>query len=180
MIENIWNTFHAQLLGFISSKVGNQDCSEDILQDVFVKVIKNIHTLSDDQKLQPWLYQICRHSIIDYYRAKPSHPQANDQATLDALMADTETHEQQAQLSRCLHTLINALPENVSALLRDSELEQIKQKDMAHKHQLSLAATKSRILRGRALLKKKLMACCEFEFSEQGPQANCQNQCGCQ
>jgi len=53
MIETIWNTFHAQLLGFISSKVGNKDASEDILQDVFVKVIKNIHALSDEQKLQP-------------------------------------------------------------------------------------------------------------------------------
>ncbi len=180
MIENIWNTFHGQLLGFITSKVGNKDCSEDILQDVFIKVIKNIHTLSDEQKLQPWLYQICRHSIIDYYRASPSNTQASDQTTLDALIADNESHEQQAQLSRCLHTLIDALPENVSALLIDSELEQIKQKDMAQKHQLSLAATKSRILRGRALLKKKLMACCEFEFNEHGPQPDCQNECGCQ
>ena len=180
MIENIWNTFHAQLLGFITSKVGDKDQAEDILQDVFIKVIKNIHGLSDAQKLQPWLYQICRHSIIDYYRTQATTPQASEQADLDALIANQAHHEQGAQLSRCLRTLISDLPENVSALLLDSELEQIKQKDMAQKHQLSLAATKSRILRGRALLKKKLMACCEFEFNEHGPQADCQNQCGCQ
>ena len=70
MIENIWKQFHQQLLGFIASKVNDQAMAEDILQDVFIKVLNNIDSLSAADKLQPWLYQICRHAIIDYYRSK--------------------------------------------------------------------------------------------------------------
>lgn len=176
MIEKIWQTFHQQLLGFILGKVNNKACAEDILQDVFIKVIKNIDQLQDEEKLQSWLYQICRHSIIDYYRKKPV---AGNSDMLDSLIADSENHQQQAQLSRCISTLINQLPDNVSGILADSELEQIKQKDIAQKFELSLSATKSRIQRGRSLLKNKLTACCEFEFSEKGPEAQCNNQCGC-
>lgn len=176
MIEKIWHKFHQQLLAFIISKVTDKACAEDILQDVFIKVIKSIQQLQDDEKLQSWLYQICRHSIIDYYRNKPM-PANNE--ILDSLIAEDENHQQQAQLSRCILTLINQLPDDMSQILVDSELEQNKQKDIAQKYRLTLPATKSRIQRGRILLKKKLMACCEFEFNEDGPEAQCNNQCGC-
>ena len=188
MIETIWLTFHKQLLAFIISQVQDKDSSEDILQDVFIKVMGNLNQLTDQQKLQPWLYQICRHAIIDFYRARSRAPSQLEQATLDALVSEEKTHDNQAQLNQCLATLINDLPDNVSAILKDSELEQMKQKDLAQKYNLSLSATKSRILRGRALLKKKLSACCDFQFwnefgsdfGENSPLAHCQNQCGCE
>ena len=180
MIESIWNTFHRQLLNFILSKVQNKAHAEDILQDVFVKVMKSIESLADEQKLQSWLYQICRYAIIDFYRSKNKNGQQVTQETLNALISEEENHEQQAQVSRCLIILINELPQSVSELLIDSEIEQLKQKDIAQKYNISLSATKSRILRGRDLLKKKLSACCEFEFNEHGPEANCANSCGCQ
>ncbi|MEH6343587.1 MAG: sigma-70 family RNA polymerase sigma factor [Bermanella sp.] len=179
MIESIWNTFHHQLLNFIISKVQNKTHAEDILQDVFVKVMKNIETLADEQKLQSWLYQICRYAIIDFYRSKDKNGQQISQETLDTLISEEENHEQQAQISRCLIILINELPQRVSELLIDSEIEQLKQKDIAQKYKITLSATKSRILRGRDLLKKKLSNCCQFEFNENGAQATCINHCGC-
>ncbi len=179
MIEDIWNTFHHQLLAFISRKVSDKHQAEDILQDVFIKVIGNIHLLNDKQKLQSWLYQICRHSIIDYYRISKHALHSSEQDILDALVADTENHELQIHINQCLLTLINELPESVRALLLDSEFEHIKQKQLAQKYKLTLAATKSRILRGRKLLKKKLTACCHFKFTEHGPEATCHNTCDC-
>lgn len=180
MIETIWLTFHKKLLAFIISQVQDKDHAEDILQEVFIKVINNLNKLSDQQKLQPWLYQICRHAIIDFYRAGKHAPSQLEQETLDALVSEDKDTDHGHQINQCLAILINDLPENVSALLKDSELEQMKQKDLAQKYQLSLPATKSRILRGRNLLKKKLSACCDFEFSENGPLAHCRNRCGCE
>ncbi len=180
MIETIWLTFHKQLLAFIRSQVHDQDNAEDILQNVFIKVINNLNQLTDQQKLQSWLYQICRHAIIDFYRVSKRAPSQLEQDTLDALVSENEDKDHLIQLNRCVAILINDLPDNVSALLNDSELEQIKQKDLAHKYNLSLPATKARILRGRQLLKKKLSACCDFEFSENGPLSHCRNKCGCE
>ncbi|WOH37044.1 RNA polymerase sigma factor SigZ [Thalassotalea fonticola] len=177
MIETIWKTFHQQLFNFINSKVNDPATAEDILQEVFIKVHKNIENLTSKDKLQPWLYQICRNTIIDFYRVKKLDTNSED---LELIADEQQDESDQVQLSRCIRTLISDLPDGISSILFDSELQQVKQQNIADKHQLSLAAVKSRIKRGRVQLRNKLQACCDFEFKESGPEADCKNNCGCE
>lgn len=177
MIETIWKTFHKQLFNFINGKVNDPATAEDILQEVFIKVHKNIENLTSKDKLQPWLYQICRHTIIDFYRVKKLDTSSEG---LDLIVAEQQLENDQEQLNRCIRTLISDLPDDISSILFDSELQQSKQQNIADKHQLSLAAVKSRIKRGRVQLRSKLQACCDFEFKESGPEADCKNNCGCE
>ncbi|PCI53555.1 MAG: RNA polymerase subunit sigma [Methylophilaceae bacterium] len=177
MIELIWKEFHQKLLQFILAKVGDAAIAEDILQEVFIQVVKNINSLKDKAKLQAWLYQICRNKIIDYYRIKKLDTVSIDSAeTAD----DKEAPQEAAQLDSCIRILISDLPASVSAIMQASELDEIKQKDIAINEGLSLPAVKSRIRRGRVLLKKKLLACCSIEFTENGTDAICKSQCGCE
>jgi len=46
----------------------NAAATDDILQDVFVKVFKNIHTYSADYALSTWLHKITLNTIIDHKR----------------------------------------------------------------------------------------------------------------
>ncbi|WNC69212.1 RNA polymerase sigma factor SigZ [Thalassotalea nanhaiensis] len=177
MIETIWKNFHQQLFNFINSKVNDPATAEDILQEVFIKVHKNIENLSSTDKLQSWLYQICRHAIIDYYRVK--RLDTTDE-NLELIIAPQQDNNDQEQLNRCIRALIADLPDKVSDILIESELKQSKQQAIADKHELSLAAVKSRIKRGREQLRTKLQACCDFEFKEHGPEADCKNNCGCE
>jgi len=48
--EKIWKDFKSELLGFILSKVKNVQLSEDILQDVFVKIHLNLAYLKSEDK----------------------------------------------------------------------------------------------------------------------------------
>ncbi|KGJ90627.1 RNA polymerase sigma factor SigZ [Thalassotalea sp. ND16A] len=177
MIESIWNNFHQQLFNFIQSKVNDHALAEDILQNVFIKVHSNIDSLTSADKLQSWLYQICRNAIIDYYRQKRLDISDDDP---DMFIAENQNAYDRQQLNRCLRILIADLPENSRDILIDSELEQVQQKTIAKNNGLSLASVKSRIQRGRVQLKHKLQACCDFEFKEGGPELNCKNQCGCE
>lgn len=176
MIEQIWTEFHQQLLRFIITKVRDTSIAEDILQEVFIQVISKIDNLKDQAKLSPWLYQICRNKIIDYYRNNKL-----DTVSIDLYdTPDTKlTHEEASGLDRCIRILISDLPTNVSSILLKSELENIKQKDIAKNRNISLPALKSRLRRGRFLLKKKLLACCTIKFTENGVDATCKNKCGC-
>ena len=56
--------------------VKDQDVAEDLLQDVFVKVI---HTLNSDKyneegKFQPWLLRIAHNLAIDHFRKAKRYP----------------------------------------------------------------------------------------------------------
>lgn len=66
----IWKDFNGELLGFIKARVNNPDTSQDILQEVFIKIHQSSSQLSSEDKLASWVYQITRNTIIDYYRAK--------------------------------------------------------------------------------------------------------------
>ncbi|MFW5425774.1 MAG: RNA polymerase sigma factor SigZ [Methylophagaceae bacterium] len=176
MIEKIWNNFHSQLLVFITSKMHDSALAEDILQEVFIKVQKNINQLNENDKLKSWLYQICNRTIIDFYRSRETGDHTDD---VEKLIATEENYQDLEQINRCIRILIDDLPENIRTILIASELELEKQQVIADRHHLSLPAVKSRIARGRKKLKNKLQACCDFEFNENGPKAHCKSYCGC-
>ena len=49
-IETIWKEYHHKLFGFIRKRVDDKFIAEDILQDVFMKILKKIDTLREDSK----------------------------------------------------------------------------------------------------------------------------------
>ena len=56
--------------------VKDQDVAEDLLQDVFVKVVQTIHSdrYNEEGKFQPWLMRIAHNLAIDYFRKAKRYP----------------------------------------------------------------------------------------------------------
>ena len=68
-----WQVHRDALYRFVLQRVRDQASAEDIVQEVLVKAYTRQGTLKEPSKLRPWLYQITRNAIIDYYRLqKPS------------------------------------------------------------------------------------------------------------
>jgi RNA polymerase sigma-70 factor, ECF subfamily len=59
---------------FIYKNVGNQEAAEDITQEVFVKIWKNIKKFNQNKDFKPWIFQIAKYASIDYLRKKKSIP----------------------------------------------------------------------------------------------------------
>lgn len=153
MIESIWNQYRSALLGFIKKRVDNA-YAEDILQNVFVKVISKIDSLDDSAKIESWLYQITRNAVVDFYRSRKTAtpPDWYDEE-------DIENPDIQ-ELCNCLVPLINTLPEKYRTVLLLSEVKRKPQQNVADSLSISLTAAKSRILRGRDMLKGVILGCC--------------------
>src|SRR5436305_15257847 len=66
--EKVWEEFHPKLKQFVLRRIPDEQSSEDVLQDVFLKIHARIDTLRDEEKLQSWIYQITRNAIADHYR----------------------------------------------------------------------------------------------------------------
>jgi len=177
MISKIWHDFNQQLLVFIKNKVNDQDIAEDILQDTFIKVQKNIATLHEPNKLTSWLYQICRNVIIDYYRKQSLNIEDID---VSELINEVNDEADRTYLNTCINLLINDIDELYRDILIAYEINSLKQKDIAKQFNLSLPAVKSRIKRGRLQLKEKLIYCCEFNFNETYITHECKTKCACE
>ena len=71
------------------------------------------------------------------------------------------------ELSFCLEPMIQELPDKYRHAIQLSELENKTQQEVAEQEGISLSGAKSRVQRGRALLKDILEDCCQFELNQQ-------------
>ena len=160
-LNSVWQNFSDHLLHFIRTKVKQEEDAQDILQDVFVKVGDRLSSLKEEEKLQAWLFQITRNTITDYYRNKQKNQ-------LDLTHFQLEEAPVDAALVNCIRNLIKRLPEKYRVVLELSEIEQISQKELAVRLNLSYSGTKSRVQRGREKLKELLLQCCDVEHDKYG------------
>ena len=163
--EQIWRQYHEGMHGFILSRVGDEAACDDILQEVFIRVHTRIGSLKDDGKIRSWIYRIARNAIVDHYRS-----QKNMSALPDGLAAaeDDATDRARGEIESWLVPMIQSLPEPYRQALVLSEIDGLTQKEVAQRQNLSLSGAKSRIQRGRVMLKKLLVDCCRFEFDHRG------------
>lgn len=58
------------IYGFIFKNVGNTAAAEDITQEVFIKIWKNLKKFDQKKDFKPWIFQIAKNASIDYLRKK--------------------------------------------------------------------------------------------------------------
>jgi RNA polymerase sigma-70 factor (ECF subfamily) len=172
--EAIWYQLHDDLRQFISSRVVDGD-AEDILQDVFLKIHAQIGTVRDEQKLVSWAYQITRNAIADYYRSQQPYIALPETLAVDE---DNDT-DLSTEFAPCLQPMIDDLPDKYREALLLTEYEGLTLQNAADTLKLSLSGAKSRVQRGRELLKRSLLQCCHFEFDRRGRMIDYYPYCNC-
>lgn len=165
MLENIWKEHHDQLLAFIKKRIKNDDLAEDILQDVFVKILLKIDTLKDQSKLKSWIYQLTRNAIYDHFRGSRS---VADVENLNLEPDDDNLPQAMQEATGWIGFYVHALPETYREALILYELEGKSQKEIAEKLNISYVNARSRVQRGRQILKKNLTDCCVFNVDSYG------------
>jgi RNA polymerase sigma-70 factor, ECF subfamily len=167
-VAGIFTQFHQSLLAFIKSKINSRDDAEDILQNVFIKISAHVNSLSDEHKLQSWIYTITRNAIIDYYRKNAARRNVEVLTEIDENTIAEVDLDSTKGLDECVSSMIKLLPEEYRDIIIDAELNGIKQKDLAEKYGMAYPSLRSRVQRGRERLKQLFYNCCYIETDSLG------------
>lgn len=133
---------------------------EDILQETFIKVYKNLNAFDDDLAFSTWIYHICRNTVIDSIRKKSSRPKTIGLDTEDFshLFQDpeniTHTIDIKNQL-RKISAIIESLPLIYREVLILKFLEEKSYEEIMDIVEKPKGTVASLINRGRKLLKEK-------------------------
>lgn len=161
----IWQMYRAELLRFALKRVRDKAIAEDIVHDVFIKAYTRRKDLKDPGKLRPWLYQIARNALVDYYRSQRSLEQLPEDLIGEEGAGDNHAEQ---ELARCLLPLLDELPAGYRHALALAEFEGLTQQEIASREKLSLSGAKSRVQRARKMLHKILLRCCRVEMDRRG------------
>lgn len=67
-IDEIYRHYYLDVYKFIICYSGNQNDSEDMTQEVFIRVLKNLSKYNYSASLKTWIFSIAKHVAIDHYR----------------------------------------------------------------------------------------------------------------
>jgi RNA polymerase sigma-70 factor (ECF subfamily) len=178
-IEDLWQRVHDSLRAFIAKRVNDEAQVEDILQEVFLRVHRQIGNLRDPRRVVSWVYQVTRNAIIDYYR-KPGRERefpAGLGSDIEGLgmtriVSDHNHHgnadELRTELAGCLRPMIERLSKDYRDAITLVELDGLTQQAAAKRMGISLSGMKSRVQRGRTQLKHLLDECCLVQLDRRG------------
>ncbi|WP_106794170.1 RNA polymerase sigma factor SigZ [Aquimarina sp. Aq78] len=162
-IIHVWNDMNDRLINFVNGKVNDSEITKDIVQDVFLKVFTKFDTLKNKEKLVSWIYQITRNEIISHFRKIKYNRTSKDFET-----SETSNETLTSELIDCLSPFINSLPEKYKQAIVLADIENVSQKDIAERLNISYSGAKSRVQRGREMLKETYEECCTISTDVYG------------
>jgi RNA polymerase sigma-70 factor (ECF subfamily) len=163
-ISDAWQAYEAELRRFLRHRAGDDATADDVLQELFVRALRQPDGLCGVANRRAWLYQAARNLLIDRQRvAKDNVPLPDD------LVADPEEPLLPVYaLSQCLPRVMAELaPEDREAITR-CDFEGLTQQAYAERAGLTLPAAKARLRRARQRLRARLVESCQVRFDETG------------
>ncbi|MBP3040471.1 sigma-70 family RNA polymerase sigma factor [Bacillaceae bacterium Marseille-Q3522] len=106
-IQLVWSEYHEPVKRFVAKRTNDHADVEDIVQNVFIKIHDHISDLKDEKKIKPWIYQITRSSIADYYRRKKQAEEFTEQLTT---FAENSEQDYSQEVISCFQDVIHQLP----------------------------------------------------------------------
>ena len=172
-VSSLWSDYKSGLEFYILKKVKDKDIANDLSHEVLMKIYNSCCSDNEIKNVRSWMFQIAHNTTIDYLKTKNKF---TSEVPEKLETSENNTYE---EAEKWVKPLIDLLPEKYAVPLLLSDIEDLKQADVAKKLNLSLTATKSRIQRARKLLKEKIIECSNLETNTSGNLLSIEIKPGC-
>ena len=185
--NEVYEEFEPKILHYIARMTGIYE-AEDITQEVFQKVSIALEGFKGESKLSTWIYKIATNTALDNLRSPSSKRivrqkqifEDEEENNLEPEAQDIWSGEKSAsieqgyvkdEMNNCIRNHIEDLQPDFRAVILLSEMEGLKNKEIAEVLGITLDTVKIRLHRGRGILKKELDSDCNFYRNEKNEPA---------
>src|SRR5512141_914804 len=158
-----WHQHEAELRGWLRQRLGNSADAEDLLQDVFLKAMRQGERFCAIVDARAWLYEVARNALADRLRlARNTVELPEDLSVGDEAVAAVDG------LAACLPRVLSELGPEDREVITLCDLEGLPQEEYARRKGLSLPGAKSRVQRARKRLRERLTEMCQVSLDAAG------------
>ncbi|MGH9814971.1 MAG: RNA polymerase sigma factor [Candidatus Acidiferrales bacterium] len=147
----LFDRYQSPLFNFYVKLTGNRMLSEDLVQEVFLRILKYRRSYRPGSPFKAWMYRIARNARLDHARKQAP------QTEFEPEMAPAVTpHDpaQQRQESALLHRALMQIPEEKREILILSRLQELKYDEIAELLGCEVGTVKVRVHRALQDLKQ--------------------------
>lgn len=159
-----WRAHESELRGYLMHRLGDADAADDLLQETFLKAMRQGARFEAIRDPRAWLFHVARNALVDRARLGKHEVELPDQLAAP-VHAEREPVD---ELDACLLRNLAEMPADDRQIIEQCDLQGVKQLAFAHAHGLTLPAAKSRLLRARKHLRDALTRNCQVRFDDTG------------
>lgn len=130
----LYERYKKRLFSFFYQMNKDVSLSEDLVQNVFIRVLKYKHTFSEDSKFITWVFQIARNEMYDHFKKHKKH-QHKDISVVDFSLSDNNTIDDDIEVlenSSTLKKALNLLSSEKKEILILSKFKELKYKEVGN------------------------------------------------
>lgn len=141
---------------------GNSEDAEEAAQDAFLALWRGIDRFRQESSLSTWIYRLATNACIDTLRRRKKQNGSvsldDEELFVDAVDTSPQPQEtvEHREAQKLLQEGLSALPEEYRKVLILREIEGLSYTEIAESASIELGTVKSRISRGRSLLRNFL------------------------
>ena len=143
--RNLMKLYKKRLYWHIRKIVLSHDDADDVLQNTFIKVFKNIHSFKEQSKLYSWMFRIATNEAITFINKKAAK-QHVDLRELQHSMADdlhNDIYYTGDEIQQLLQKAIVTLPQKQQLVFNMKYFDEMKYTDMSDALDTSVGALKA-------------------------------------
>jgi RNA polymerase sigma-70 factor (ECF subfamily) len=160
---NAWHRHEAELKGWLLKRLPNRSDADDVLQDLFLKAIRQQDRFCEISNARAWLFEVARNTLIDRLRVSRDQVELpEDLAAEQAELAPVDS------LAACLPRVLSELSTEDREVITLCDLQGMSQQAFADLMGISLPGAKSRIQRARKRMRAQLTSACQVRFDASG------------
>jgi RNA polymerase sigma-70 factor (ECF subfamily) len=156
--DEIYQMYAKRLYAYSLRFTKSPEDSEEIVQDVFVKLWTDREKIKQEDSLRSLLFIMIKHDVIDAFRTKVNQPVFEDYVDYINQISVNDTHEhvEYKEFIVKLKKAIASLSPTRQAIITLSRIKQLSNREIAEKLSLSEQTVKNQLSIGLKLLKEKL------------------------
>ncbi|MCA9609523.1 MAG: sigma-70 family RNA polymerase sigma factor [Myxococcales bacterium] len=163
--ERAWRAMEGRLRPFVARRVSVEADVDDVMQEVFLKASRGLEDLRDEDRLDAWFFTVARRAIVDHHRGALRQPVCTDRVPEHPEEPfDAEGEWLGEVMTACVAAFVAELPDGYREAVTLVELEGVAAKEAAEMLGLSHSGLKSRVQRGRRLLRARFEAACALSL----------------
>lgn len=156
--ERIYQLYAKRLFAYCMQFTKSQEESEEIVQDVFMRLWTNRTKIRQENTLRSLLFIMTKHYLINAFRTKVNQPEFEEYVHYrnELSVDETSQHLEYEEFIAKFHAILKTLPETQQKVITLSKIEQLTNKEIAEKLSLSEQTVKNQLSLGLKFLKEKL------------------------
>ncbi len=153
----LFERHHDRVLRYLVRMTGQQQVSEDLVQDAFMRVLRYRASFRDDSRFQPWLYRVAHNVATDHFKRSARSPEiATDELEAEDSAPGSQERMEARERGDVLQKALAALPEDKRDLLILARYEALPYREIAETLDCSVGAVKVRVHRATVALREEV------------------------